>query len=557
MAQKSQQYDSMSIKSGNYYDQQLDLIDRIYFNDFNNNNNIDETANEYKDIVEYELKTASQNKHDLNVKLDKLTVHRDAVNKRVSDLILQNSRAYSLELQRVSDFKLLLEESHQMCAIARRSLHANEHMHTRPSLKLIRKQMKKTHLINLYKSMHAIRELHNTSVRIDELIRKKEFSDAARTCFECDKALARYEHFKCIKDIKKRLKEYLEQIEQALDSNLVHVCTEYDELLYERIVVSYKLLNKLDSFTDKLNTQILAALNTTAIQTLVKILVNSPHKSANYSLENLKRKEYSELCLLISQENYRVCLMDLCNNLWSVMKNYYQMFMWHNNYVDDESARVEFKKKFSLGLNRVWQDVQLKISVCFRAMCFDQFKFDDFIEILTINNRFIELGQDYCSRGCDSQIMLKATKDQTLAFFKSYHVTHLEELKMFMENETWQLCPVKTNFSIFKLHEYKFLKENKFDENHLANVCVNNMIMSNDYLNESKSQSSQEANTSVNELESLKDIQSSSSSFDLNHNITEMLSIKSPFDTVHRKAKHHHQHHTKEETNNHKVKTSE
>lgn len=28
----------------------------------------------------------------------------------------------------------------------------------------------------------------------------------------------------------------------------------------------------------------------------------------------------------------------------------------------------------------------------------------------------------------------------------------LEELRMFLENETWELCPVKSNFNIAQLH---------------------------------------------------------------------------------------------------------
>lgn len=30
--------------------------------------------------------------------------------------------------------------------------------------------------------------------------------------------------------------------------------------------------------------------------------------------------------------------------------------------------------------------------------------------------------------------------------------TRLEELRMFLENETWELCPVKSSFSILQLH---------------------------------------------------------------------------------------------------------
>jgi len=33
-----------------------------------------------------------------------------------------------------------------------------------------------------------------------------------------------------------------------------------------------------------------------------------------------------------------------------------------------------------------------------------------------------------------------------------YFRTRLEELRMFLENETWELCPVKSSFSILQLH---------------------------------------------------------------------------------------------------------
>lgn len=143
-------------------------------------------------------------------------------------------------------------------------------------------------------------------------------------------------------------------------------------------------------------------------------------------------------------------------------------------------------------------------------MCFDHLKFDEFIEILTVNNRLIEIGQEYCNRSCDSQIMLKATKEQTLSFFKSYHINHLEELKMFLENEIWHLCPVKSSFSLFKLHEFRFLNsENKISTN--SNIL--NTFLSNDITNK----------TPIKKI-------STEPFFDLNNNIIEMLNNKKPFD---------------------------
>lgn len=47
-----------------------------------------------------------------------------------------------------------------------------------------------------------------------------------------------------------------------------------------------------------------------------------------------------------------------------------------------------------------------------------------------------------------SDLLLLPIKSSRLLYFR----TRLEELRMFLENETWELCPVKSNFSILQLH---------------------------------------------------------------------------------------------------------
>ncbi len=203
----------------------------------------------------------------------------------------------------------------------------------------------------------------------------------------------------------------------------------------------------------------------TAAQTIMNIILSQ--NTTSYRLDELKCHEYSELCTLLSNDNYRGCLVELCNKLWNIMKNYYRMFMWHEK---SDNLDLETKQKFNQGLNRLWQDVQLKISICFRSMSFEHLKFDEFIEILTVNNRLIEIGQEYCNRSCDSQIMMKATKDQTLAFFKFYHMSHLEELKMFCvllfservcfksNKHLFMLIKISTDYSYICINIFLFFK---------------------------------------------------------------------------------------------------
>lgn len=48
---------------------------------------------------------------------------------------------------------------------------------------------------------------------------------------------------------------------------------------------------------------------------------------------------------------------------------------------------------------------------------------------------------------------------QLLMHFNSYHNSSVEELKMFLENELWEMLPVKTDFTLVQLKEFAFLRE--------------------------------------------------------------------------------------------------
>jgi hypothetical protein len=161
----------------------FDLLERVYFIDFFNSNNDENSENLenkkretnsqneeatathinlYKDVVEFELRKLQVSnepldKNELKQKIKQLKSQLNVVGRRVSDIILQNSHAYSQELQRVSNFKLLLEDSYQICSIARRSLHMNELLFIAPTLKLIKKQANKLHRINLLNAIQGIR----------------------------------------------------------------------------------------------------------------------------------------------------------------------------------------------------------------------------------------------------------------------------------------------------------------------------------------------------------------------------------------------------------------
>jgi hypothetical protein len=81
---------------------------------------------------------------------------------------------------------------------------------------------------------------------------------------------------------------------------------------------------------------------------------------------------------------------------------------------------------------------------------------------------------------------------------------------MFLENETWQLCPVIEDFSIFKLQEYKFLK------NSTSNGKSSQLVFKEYYLNNNDQLSKANVSTAPTQINvSMKDLLSVDNPFEV------------------------------------------
>ncbi|KAL1477250.1 hypothetical protein MTO96_035887 [Rhipicephalus appendiculatus] len=92
------------------------------------------------------------------------------VSKRVSDLILQNQSWYTLELQRVTELQDSLDEACSVCIRGRKSLACSQHELTVSSLGLLAACRRRQQLLGLLRSLHLIKALQETDVRLRELL---------------------------------------------------------------------------------------------------------------------------------------------------------------------------------------------------------------------------------------------------------------------------------------------------------------------------------------------------------------------------------------------------
>ncbi|KAI5939423.1 Syndetin [Manis javanica] len=440
----------------------INSIEQVYF------------SSDSFDIVKYELEKLPPvlNLQELEEYRDKLKQQQAAVSKKVADLILEKQPAYVKELERVTSLQTGLQLAAVICTNGRRHLNIAKEGFTQASLGLLANQRKRQLLIGLLKSLRTIKTLQRTDVRLSEMLEEEDYPGAIQLCLECQKAASTFKHYSCISELNSKLQDTLEQIEEQLDVALSKICKNFDINHYTKVQQAYRLLGKTQTAMDQLHMHFTQAIHNTVFQ----VVLGYVELCAGNTDTKFQKLQYKDLCTHVTPDSYIPCLADLCKALWEVMLSYYRTMEWHEKHDNEDTTstsegsnmmateetnfdRGYIKKKLEHGLTRIWQDVQLKVKTYLLGTDLSIFKYDDFIFVLDIISRLMQVGEEFC--GSKSEVLQESIRKQSVNYFKNYHRTRLDELRMFLENETWELCPVKSNFSILQLHEFKFMEQSR------------------------------------------------------------------------------------------------
>ncbi|KAJ3609368.1 hypothetical protein NHX12_023891, partial [Muraenolepis orangiensis] len=433
------------------------------------------------------------NLQELEDHRDRLKKQQAAVSKKVADLILEKQPAYVKELERVTSLQTNLQLAAVICTNARRQLSVSKEGFTEASLGLLANQRRRQLLTGLLKSLRTIKTLQRTDVRLSEMLEEEDYPGAIQLCLECQKAASTFKHYSCISELNSKLQDTLEQIEEQLDVALSKTCKHFDVSHYTKVQLAYTLLGKTQTAMDQLHMHFTQAIHNTVFQVVLGY-VELCAGNADTKFQKMQRPAVINpqprtssiqvsihLTLVcrsqpphITQDSYIPCLSDLCKALWEVMLSYHCTMQWHEEQDNREGPsptqdgggasagpdqsvvdRSYVRKKLEHGLTRIWQDVQLKVKAYILGTDMSHFKYDDFIVVLDIISRLMQVGEEFC--GSRSEALQESIKRQSVNYFRNYHRARLEELRMFLENETWELCPVKSNFSIAQLHEFRFM----------------------------------------------------------------------------------------------------
>ncbi|KAK4316854.1 hypothetical protein Pmani_012030 [Petrolisthes manimaculis] len=444
----------------------IDSIEVIYF----------ESGDNVVDVGEHELKKCPDTAdiHVINGLRSRLRKQQAIVSRRVSDLIMQKQGQCSEEMEHVTGLQTEVIKEVGLCVEGRKKLAQGRTQFTSASLGILANYSKRQKISSVIRSLRMIRTLQMTDVQLQNLLKVEDYPGAIQLLLECQKAAATFKHFTCISELSTKLQDTLEGAEEQLDVALARVAANFNASNYEKLQTAYGLLGKTQTLMNQLHMHITSHIHNSAFTIVlgyVELYNSASGGNTSVSGSSFSKLQYSELCKYVHEESLLPCLLDLSKSMWNILKSYRSIINWHENDEklsrecageeseqenESDTSRKYTKQKLKHGLPRIWQDVQAKVRTFILASDLSHFKFDDFLRILDVINKLIDIGECFCSS--KSETLRESIKKQSLNYFRNHHRARMEELHMFLENEGWEACPVKSTFSIHQLMEFRFLK---------------------------------------------------------------------------------------------------
>ncbi|XP_050500093.1 syndetin [Diabrotica virgifera virgifera] len=409
------------------------------------------------DICRFELEKLPETLDCDQIQRDfkKLKQQHQVVSKKVLQLILEHQTGCNGEFEKMTEILDNVKETLELCRSSRKELKVAASQFT-DSLGILANYRKRKMAQNLLNNLNTIKDLHSFEKRCQEMIMEEDFVRAITELKRCQKIATQYRHFSCVAALTYKIQETLENTDSQLDRILAQICFHFDKERYRKLQAAYDLLEKSQvSMIDNLHVHYITAIYNSSFN-VIQSYISSP--DILDSSENSGKNPYTVLCQAINQDVFIPCLIQLCKVLFKIVLSYHKLVKWHNSdhdleYAECENDIIASKQKLNHNVTKIWDDVQRKVSGLLLNGDLARYKFDQFVQVLRVVHRLIQVGEEFCSS--KSEDLQESIKKQSENYFLNYHAQRLEELKIFLENEMWEICPVKSSFYIMQLQEFK------------------------------------------------------------------------------------------------------
>lgn len=245
--------------------------------------------------------------------------------------------------------------------------------------------------------------------------------------------------------------DYLVTYKRKLERSLSLVSKKVSELILDHQPAYVEELKRISDLQKSLNESIKSCSET---RSCLNVILNGGTKTGAIVIEHYKKRE--TLINLLSS-------LTTINDLRKSVLNIRQLIDQQDDF--PKAIKICRDGKSMLDSFHEYEcvkDMNKKLNLLLMNHDFSGYRFDEFIQVLGIVDYMIRIGDDFNggSGSSASNEILNCINSQAFNFFNAYHKQSMEEQKMFLENELWEMIPVKSDFKLGQLKEFHFLRSN-------------------------------------------------------------------------------------------------
>ncbi|OXU23489.1 hypothetical protein TSAR_007384 [Trichomalopsis sarcophagae] len=393
---------------------------------------------------------------DITAQCKRLICQYNVILKKVLLLILDKQVKFQEQFNRVIKIQEKLDNVLKICESCRNNLKTASHHFSLSSLLILYYCRKRKILKNLIMILYGIKTLNRTKDKLQQLLDSENYPTVIALISDCKRSIDTYNKYNCVVAVHDKLMDTLEFVEESLDMSISKICTSFNANNYASAQDAYKFLGKSQTAIDQLHMHFIATIHSTALSLVLK-----------YAQNDMK-SQYNLLCQYVPLNKFYPCLLELCESFLSIWKSYYFVMKWHENEGSTNTENNGYEniikdhnqkyilQKLQAGIVKVCNDVETKLIIFIDGFDLTNLKFEELLQALNTVDRMLKIGKILCKSNMTK--LYECSKNKLLMYFDFYHASRLEELKIFLENDGWGLCPIKSSFRVTQLLEFKQFK---------------------------------------------------------------------------------------------------
>eukprot|EP00698_Gefionella_okellyi_P004977 TRINITY_DN14589_c0_g1_i1.p1 TRINITY_DN14589_c0_g1~~TRINITY_DN14589_c0_g1_i1.p1 ORF type:complete len:889 (+),score=175.37 TRINITY_DN14589_c0_g1_i1:305-2668(+) len=339
-------------------------------------------------------------------------------------------------MARVQEFETELQASTIICSNGRRSLQRALDLLTKQGLTVVDSWRKKKVRMEVMDSLERIKSVIEASKALDSALVNGDYPRAVEICSRHRAQIHVLKQFDCLRHLNAELQDYA-KLERQMKRGLKKLCSEFDELAYDRVVHGFMNLAQLTGSQEQVGDLIAKEMEVT-INEKARSIVNSfalQHVEMT-EVEHMQTLEFVTLCTKVMADNLPTCLLRLCNEISKVMRSHYQVLKYHQTSKESNSpVFLQIKSKLLENRTRLGFEVQKKAAALLTGPHINKLKLDTFLKHIKLAEQF----NTFCHAFDDSHNLHLQKTIETCAqsYFMTYHASRCDDIKDFLENENW------------------------------------------------------------------------------------------------------------------------